>query len=329
MKFLLRASLALCVLLQFFYGCKRFDEIDKNDLKIADTVTVNKVGYHEVFEGTRIFIDVPEGFTYVKSILRFQKDTNIYIQALENPTLSFKDVKEPMLAQIDELNTKGLKSYYKKEFILQEFEACLLYGPDNLNPGCDEMVLFFGDDESSVLLSARFPSDSIRIAGEIRNALLTAYLDKDYTPDLTALMPYEINLTGTDFKFHSATSIVANYTVNGEGNPNDPTVDLFSIISMSAMNDHNTRIAYAQSMIPRYKANGIIIPKFDEQDILINNVPAYEISFKGAYNGKAMQCYQIVLGNNQQTLLFVGQVGVDKVELYEQIIQISQTLRLK
>jgi hypothetical protein len=234
-----------------------------------------------------------------------------------------------MLAKIDELQSKGLKSYYRKEFMLQEFDACLLYGPDNLNPGCDEMVLAFGDNESCVILSARFPTDSIRVAGEIRNAMLTTYLDKEYTADVTGLMPYEINVTGTDFRFHSATSIVASYTINGEGNPNDPTADLISTISMRPMKDFNERIAYAQSMIPQYKSNGVIIPKYDEQEILINNVPAYEISFKGAYNGKAMQCYQIVLGNDQQTLLFLGQVGADRTDLYDQVIQISQTLRMK
>src|SRR5688572_12611098 len=110
MKNVFTSALTIYILLQSVSGCKRFDEIDKNDLKIADTVDVLKVGHHEVFEGTRVFMEIPDGYIYDPSLLRFQKDSNTFIQVLENPSLSFKDVKDPMLAKIDELQSKGLKS---------------------------------------------------------------------------------------------------------------------------------------------------------------------------------------------------------------------------
>ena len=302
---------------------------NKNDLNIPDKVEIKKEGKHQQFSGTRVFIVNPEGYLLIPSLIRFQKDSDTYIQAVESPTTSYTKQKTSIQQGFEAAKAKGLTAYYQKEFKLGEYDAFLIYGSD-IKPNLDQMVLIFGNNDFVVMVSGELPQNNEIAKQEILSALLTTYLDKSVNPDYSALSNFTLDVSKSEFKFNFNMSQVFYYTINGQGDPvNNAFENQIMVMTLPTMESFELRKAYAQSMVQRYKSNGISIPTFEEKEIQINDVSAYEITFTGSFQGKSVKVYQVVLGDNKATLLFCGMAYDRQDELFKQYKEIAQTLRTK
>ena len=101
------------------------------------------------------------------------------------------------------------------------------------------------------------------------------------------------------------------------------------IASLPSMKDKNAIRTYATDMINRYKSSGMEIPTYIGNDITLNGKYAYEITFNGSFKGKANSVYQVVTGDSNATILFVGSAYDRQEQLIKQIKAISQTLQIK
>jgi len=300
----------------------------KNDLHIPDKVEIKKEGKHQQFPGTRVFIVNPADYLLIPSLIRFQKNDNTYIQAVEIPKVSYADKKASMEQAFENAKSNGLIPYYQKEFKLGEYDAYLVYGPD-YKPNLDQMVLIFGDNDFTVMIAGELPRNDDKARQEIVSALLTAYLDKSVTPDYSALANFTIDVSKSDFKFNSNVSQIFFYTIDGQGDPQNNVENNIMVATYPPLANFDALKANAQSMIERYKNSGFNIPTFEEKEIKINGIRAYEITFTGSVQGKSVKVYQVELGNDKATIQFLGMAYDRQEELFKQFKDIAQTLRIK
>lgn len=309
-------------------SCNGNRQSAKNDLQIPDKVEIKKDGKHQQFLGTRVFIVNPEDYLLIPSLIRFQKNDDTYIQAVEIPKVSYTNKKASMEQAFENAKSNGLIPYYQKEFKLGEYDAYLIYGPD-YKPDLDQMVLIFGDNDFTVMIAGELPRNDDKARQEIVSSLLTAYLDKSVTPDYSALANFTIDVSKSDFKFNSNMSQLFFYTIDGQGNPQNNAENTIIVTTYPPLANFDAVKANAQSMIERYKNEGFNIPEFEEKEIKINDVSTYEITFTGSVRGKSVKVYQVELGNDKATLLFCGMAYDRQNELFKQFKDIAQTLRIK
>lgn len=299
------------------------------DLEIPDKVEIKKNSSHEQLPGTRVKMIRPKGYQLISSLIRFQKNDNTYIQTVEIPNVNFTERKDQIKKNFQQVEANGLKTYYKKEFKLGDFDALLIYGEDK-RPNMDEMVLMFGDATFCVMVAGDFLKGDKEARKEILPALLSTYLDKSLKSDPTVFAKYSLDLSKTKFKYNSSVSQMSYYTIDGTGDPtNDPSVNSILIMTLPAGNNFEERRDYAKSMINRYKTNGIDINTADEQEITINGEKAYEILITGKIKDQPIKAYQVVLGDNKATILFLGMASHDFDEMIKQFQNVATTLRTK
>ncbi|MEI6124100.1 MAG: hypothetical protein WCQ95_10800 [Bacteroidota bacterium] len=302
---------------------------EKENLNIPDKIVIKKSSKYLQFPGTRVFILNPKGYILISSLIRFQKDNDTYIQAAEFPTISYLKQKASIQKSFEETKTKGLKSYYQKEFKLGDYDAFLVYGADN-KPNLDQMVLVFGDNDFIVLVSCEMPANNELARKEILSALLSTYLDKTVKPDYSALVNFTIDVSKSNFKFNCHASQNFYYTINGLGDPvNNPFENQIIVSTLPSMKNTQERKEYALSMIQEYEKFGLTIPSFNQQEIIINGASAYEITFSGIYKGKSSKVYQIVLGDDKATILFCASAYDRQDELMKQFKNIAKSLKIK
>ena len=54
-----------------------------------------------------------------------------------------------------------------------------------------------------------------------------------------------------------------------------------------------------------------------------------EITTSGKYKGKSVQLYQVILGDNKATIIFLGMIYDQQNELFKQCENVAQTLKIK
>jgi len=310
-------------------SCNGNRQPSKNDLHIPDKIEIKKEGKHQQFPGTRVFIVNPEGYLLLPALIRFQKNDNTYIQAVESSKVSYTNKKSSIEQAIENAKSNGLIPYYQKEFKLGEYDAHLVYGSD-YKPNLDQMVLIFGDNEFTVMIAGELPSNDDKARQEIISALLTAYLDKSVTPDYSVLENFTLDVSKSEFKFNSNMSQMFVYTIGGQGDPqNNAFENKIIVATFPPLENFDAIKANAQSMVQRYKNSGFNIPTFEEKEIKINGISAYEITFTGSVQGKSVKVYQVELGDDKATLQFLGMAFDRQDELFKQFKDVAQTLRTK
>ncbi|PZF74293.1 hypothetical protein [Taibaiella soli] len=308
-----------------FAGCSS----NEHDLKIPDTVAVTKNANEQQFPGTRVLMEVPKGYELSRQFVRFQKDSNTYIQVLESPGTDFYDRKPAVMSGFDAAVKSGKisKEYYKKEFKLGAYDALLYYAADD-QPNQEQIVLFFGDKQFAVMASGEIPAGNKEAREEVLHALLSMNVDTATKADVTSLAGYTVDVANTEFAYNGNAGQAFFYTIGGKGDPvNNPFEDQITVSTLPAMTNE-AKMLYAQKLLERYKSR-MNVTDVAEKEVNLNGNYAYEISFKSEYQGKKSTAYQLVTGDDKITLLLVGSIYNRPEVLMPQVKQIAQTLRVK
>jgi hypothetical protein len=312
-----------------FTSCQDKGHQTKTDLNVPDKVKIKKDNKYQQFPGTRIFIVNPPGYILIPSLVRFQKANGNYIQALEIPNADFRKEKNSIKQEIESAKSKGITVYYNKGFKLGNYDAYLVYSEDS-NPNLDRMTLLFGDSSFGAIVIGEMPRNDDKARREILSALMTTYLDKSIKPNVSDIANYSIDVSKSEFKYNKNISQIFYYTIHGQGDPiNNSFVDNFIVVTLPTMESFEARKTYAQSMIQRYKNNGIYISTSNSKEVEINDLKAYETILNGNYQGKPVLIYLVILGDNKATILFCGSAYNRQDELLKQFEGIAQTLKIK
>jgi len=303
-----------------------------HDLAIPAVVAVDKAGLSTRLPGTNTFIHQPVRYTLNKQLIRFQKNEGTYIQLMQLPVVSnFETKRKELEDNVERVVAEGKleKEYYKRAFKLGEFDALLIYGKDDKREGFEQMVLLFGDNTFVNIVVGEFPADQPAIRKEILDGLLSMYVDKKLPIDPTELANFSIKTNNTAFAFCSSASQMFYYTIGGKGDPIQNQYESEIMVqALPAMGEEERR-SYAVKMIYNYRLMGMRIPTYSGKDTTINGQYAYQITFDGSFNGKKNDVYQVVTGNKNGSVLFLGGLYDRLEELMPQVRAIAGTLQMK
>ena len=303
-----------------------------HDLAIPAVVAVGKARSATRFPGTNTFIHQPVSYTLYKQLIRIQKNEGTYIQLMQIPVVSnFETKRKELEDNLQRVVAEGKleKEYYKRTFKLGEFDALLIYGKDDKREGFEQMVLLFGDNSFVNMAVGEFPADQPLVRKEILDGLLSMYVDETAPIDPTELANFSVKTDNTAFKFFGSASQMFYYTVGGKGDPmQNPYESQIMVQALPAMQEEALR-SYGVKMIYNYRLMGMRIPTYAGKDTTINGQYAYQITFEGSFNGKKNDVYQVVTGNKNGSVLFLGGLYEQPEELMPQVRSIAGTLRMK
>ena len=303
-----------------------------HDLAIPAVVAVDKAGSATRLPGTNTFIHQPVRYTLNKQLIRFQKNEGTYIQLMQLPVVSnFETKRKELEDNVERVVAEGKleKEYYKRAFKLGEFDALLIYGKDDKREGFEQMVLLFGDNTFVNIVVGEFPADQPAIRKEIRDGLLSMYVDKKLPIDPTELANFSIKTNNTAFAFCSSASQMFYYTIGGKGDPIQNQYESEIMVQALPAMEEDERRSYAVKMIYNYRLMGMRIPTYSGKDTTINGQYAYQITFEGSFNAKKNDVYQVVTGNKNGSVLFLGGLYDRLEELMPQVRAIAGTLQMK
>lgn len=305
---------------------------NQHDLAIPDKVAVDKGKAITKFPGTNTFLNKPDGYNLIKNLLRFQKSEGTYIQLMQFPVTSNFETKRKEIDNYFQnavASGKLQKEYYKKNFKLGEYDALLYYGKDDAKPGFEQMVLLFGDNTFVNMALGEIPANQPTVRNEVLSGLLSLYVDKSVPVNPTELTTFTLSTDNTEFKFFGSASQMFYYTLGGKGDPmQNPYESQIMLMTLPAMQKEQIK-NYAISMIGNYKNSGMTIPSYSGKDTSINGNYAYQITYEGSFKGKKNYVYQIVTGNQNSSLLYLGGLYDRPEQLMPQVKKILNTLRLK
>ncbi|HRO76412.1 MAG TPA: hypothetical protein PLP27_09720 [Crocinitomicaceae bacterium] len=302
-------------------SCNASAQTNNNDLKIPDKVEIKKEGKHERVSGTKIFIVPPKDYIFDPTLFRYQKNNETYINVLELYGGKYTEKKAILNETWDNLKSLGVMPEYEKEFKLGKYDALLIYSKFLENS--DDINLFFGDDNFTVMLMASFPKNDNQARQEILSALLTAYLDKDVQIDYVDLAKFTIDVSKSEFKLYSNVSQMFYYTTNGKA-PTSGAENLIIIHTAPPQRDFQEVKNFAKDVIEDTKKN-INVLTVEENEIEINNIKSYEMIITSALE----TYYMVVINSDKVALMFRGRAVNRHDELLRQFKEVSQTIRLK
>lgn len=324
-----RTIIVIIYIIVSLTGCNQVDK-SNNKLNTPDVVEIKKDVIHYQFPGTRVFIVAPTGFKPFPSLITIYKDNeNTSIRCLELQA-NFTKQKFSMRKGIEYLQSKGFKLYYEKEFKLGDFEALLFYG-SNSNPILANIFLVYGDSSFTVILESTFLRNDETSRDEMLSALLTCYLDKSAKPDYSDLTHFTIDLSKSKFKLQSNMSQMFIYTIDGKGDNQDDILFKNQILmySFPPLKPFEKVIDQSESLVDKIKSNGVVVSSIQYKFIKINGAEACITTYDGFHGGHSLKCYQVALGDDKGTVIFVGQAYEQQIETIQQFKEIAQTLKTK
>jgi hypothetical protein len=324
----MRLQAFLIFIVCFFTDCNSHSQKQRS-LAIPDTVLVSaKNGQRQVY-GTHIFMNEPKDFNFDFSTNRFERNDSTYIKAVETPTASYSDKYNRFIQLIKEENINGFRTYYQKEFVLQNKKAIILYGLDKALT-TEQIILLFGDEMGSTMLLSRFAVDDQNSKNEILKSLLSVYKADSATLGISSIQNYTIDMLNTEFKYNSTTLQMFFYTLNGLGDPSGKAnQDVIIVGQMPPMDNEGLVKEKTHAMIEAWKRNGIEITDYKESKIIIDNRNAYDIIITGKSKDKKVMIYGMTTGNDKSTIFFQGSAYNNFDTYIQQFKQIAQTVRLK
>jgi hypothetical protein len=298
------------------------------DLKIPDKVETTTKGSKN-FPGTRVFVNVPKDYESIPSLIRFQKDVSTYVQCIESPSTSFEARKSEIKKAMDKAIERGLIAYYQKNFKLGNYDAYLIYGKDT-KPNQDNFVLLFGDDKFTVMAIGVIPEKNHEKREEVLKSLLSLSVDENFSVDHSAQMAFNVDLTGTDFKFNQIMSNITYYTINGKGDPINNVIETqIMILNLPTIKSDENKIAFSKDILKRIQNNGVNIAKSTDEKTTINGLSAFSTEFEATHKGKTLKGYQVIFGNEKATIILTSSIYENKEVLIEQCKKIANSISIK
>lgn len=295
-----------------------------NDLHVADIVQPPRSGYDRQLPATKLFGDFPLTAVIDSVHSRVILNPHLYINYAYDPGIPF-EVRQRAADSIARVNPGGI--YYTHHFQMGSCKAVLYYGKSPTK-GKDELILYFGDRAFTTCVEGGFISGDKDERKALLKTMLSFYRDEDATEDVSTLMPYTLDLTGTDFAYCTHTDYAFLYTIHGHGSP-DINVGLDQVIVMSiAPVEGSIKNARAEA-INMISQAGIVIVSNKDRMIDVGGVPSLEMEGRISVGENAGMFYVLLTGAPAQPICIIGVVYKDAGKRLGEVERMGRSFRLK
>lgn len=280
---------------------------------------------HVSILGTKFSLIPPKGFTSASNFSGFQNVENgSSIMIMEIPS-SYSEMSKVFSAEALKNNGMILKSKEKVDF--KGNEATYLKVIQSANGRTYlKQVLIFGDETKTVMVNGIYPQSFKEIESEIKASLFTITYNDAQNDNPYDAVKFSVDTKETNYKFLKYLSGALLYSEDG----NFPTEKGIFMVGTSVGKFPRTN--HKQYSIERLKKlpNGELSKVKEVNPITIDNLKGFEI----IANGKnfALQdeiIYLVMLYNESEYYILLGQASNDQKKNLESFKQISKTFKLK
>lgn len=297
-----------------------------NDLHVADIVQPPRSGYDRQLPATKLFADLPLTAVIDSVHSRVILNPHSYIDYVYDPGISFEE-KMRGLGAIDavaKVIPGGL--YYSHHFQMGSCKAVLYYGKGRENR--EELFLYFGDKSFTTFVGGGFPAGDKEERKMVLKTLLSFYRDEDATEDASTLMPYTLDLTGTDFAYCTHTDYSFFYTIHGHGSPDTHADHDQLMVTLVAPVTGSIKNARSEA-IDMISQAGIVIVSNKDRMINVGGMPSLEMEGQISVEENPGMFYVLLTGPPAQPFCIVAVVYKDAGKRLAEVERIARSFRFK
>ena len=299
-----------------------------NDLHVADIVQPPRSGYDRQLPATKLFADLPLTAVIDSVHSRVIVSPHSYINYAYDPGISFEERVLSLQHSADSITRVNPGSiYYTHHFQMGSCKAVLYYGKSQTK-GKDELILYFGDRAFTAYAEGEFTSGDKDERKALLKTMLSFYRDEDATEDVSTLMPYTLDLTGTDFAYCTHTDYAFFYTIHGHGSP-DVHVDHDQVIVTSLAPVEGSIKNARSEAINMISQAGIVIMSNKDRMINVGGMPSLEMEGRISIGENAGMFYVLLTGAPAQPICIIGVVYKDVEKRLGEVERMGRSFKLK
>lgn len=288
-------------------------------------IKTTKTNKHTRVNGTKVFIEVPEGYEFIPELARYQKESNLYIQFNDISGVSFTQAK-PSLTK-EAIEAKGGKVTFSKNIKLNEYDAIYMEGPTS-KPNEDNISLIFGDDQFAVMITGDYQKNDDENKKELKKIIQSVYYDASYKLDPLELANFVFDPSITNFKYTMSASNLFIYSENGTADTQNATPNAIQFSVLPPMDEIETK-EYINDLLMRYKQGGIMLDNNGVVRTKINGYDAYILETTMSYDNKEGILYQVLLLGPKSGVVFAGSAYTNLSDYNVKFKKTVETIKFK
>lgn len=281
---------------------------------------------HIKVNGTKCRLVPAKGFVPVTNFSGFQnveKSASIMINEVPAP---YQTVVESFTA--DALRARGMNLLDKQVIDFNSAKATFINVTQLANGVVyRKQMLVFGDANKTVLVNGIYPDELKELETDIKTALLSTIYDSDQNDNPLTIVPFEIDIKNTDFKFVKYMSGSLLYSTDGKIPTNAPLLTVSN--SISKVNPEN-RKTFAEDRVKKLP-DGASLSIKQTNEIIIDNLKGFEtIAERKSSSALTEVVYQVMLfDGNGNYFLIIGQAREDFEDNLKSYKDIAKTFKRK
>lgn len=294
-------------------------------LHFPDTIQTQKTANHVRVGKTNAWAIFPPAYKFISELSRYQKNDNLYIQVLDNPSNDYyKGLPNVSRKAIE---GKGAKVDVYQTIRFNQYDAIYMEGPSKF-AGETKITLIAGDTSFVLIVAGVCKTDDIAGKKELQEILKTIFYDKNGLADPTAMADFEFNHTITGFQFSMNMSGFLFYAENGKADAKNVTPNGFLISTLPAVSEENT-LTFIYQTFGNFARNGFYLKNQEIQRTIINNQDAFVVETPIRLQGKSGMLYMVLITTPEKVLYFSGTDYTSDSRYLEKYRQTAATIKGK
>jgi len=288
------------------------------DIKTTKTDNLTRV------MGSRLFINSPKEYQYIKNLSRLQKNDNQYLQVIEINN-SFLQAKANMTREV--MEQKGAKVDIWKQVKVNDYDGIYFEGPSK-SPGETKIAVSFGDNDFVTMVVGVCKTSDEAGKEELKSMLHSIYFDKSFAINPLELANFDFDQNITQFKYATTASNIFFYNKSGTTVPNNNTEPTIQVGALPQMPSENAQ-ALMNDIIRRLELSGMKLESKTIESTTINNYPSLKLETAINIEGKTGFFYQALLIGQSSGVLFMASTTEDIVKYKDEFARTANSISIK
>ncbi|MCR8666243.1 hypothetical protein NO995_00975 [Aestuariibaculum sp. M13] len=275
--------------------------------------------------GTRVYLEVPEGFKISKAMTGIEKNETVGIAVMD--LIGGNYYTNAATFTKSNWESRGATVISFKEHHVGEFPAKTVHIETIDNEG---YALVFGDTTfSAMVMGMLAPGDSESLK-QIETCLQSISYNKTLKIDPLEFAKFELNTQNSTYKFAKSSASMFIYSVDGivkDSYDDDP---MFMVNQMPYDAAQMTAKSIAQEMLLSQKQRGLTYDKLEEESTeSIKAYSSYETHLKGTLNGREVLMYLSVVAKGENSFVCIGLAKGDYENQLKEFKNLGRSIKLK
>jgi hypothetical protein len=267
------------------------------DYKIPDAITTSKTDSHSNIPGTKVFLIIPDGFEFSKTLPRIENNSNSYIQVMDLVGANYFLDSEKLRGNY--IKKKNANVLLEKEIMINNYSGKInvLETVDTENNKTHTIALSFGNNNFYTMIVGESKINDTVNYNLIINSLMTIYYDENQVIFPSDNANFTLNDTDSKLKFAGFSGGVFAYNIGGLDKAY--YYPLMTVIQFPPISKYDIKTS-VDNIISNLSNAGIRDLK--QKNILEGETNGYS-SFIGEYSG---------IWNGKDALIYLHCVLLDK-----------------